>query len=154
MYLTLGRGRLTCPPPPAGRGTSTFDGCAIASGVLRQLLRTGCRTLFSTHYHMLVEEFEREPRVRLAHMACMVENENEDGPTEETITFLYKLTEGACPKSYGFNAARLAGIPVEVVRKAHQVARQFEQRVAKMARFAAIWRAHHAAAAPAVVAAQ
>ncbi|KAF0310403.1 DNA mismatch repair protein Msh6 [Amphibalanus amphitrite] len=125
-----------------GRGTSTFDGCAIASGVLRQLLRTGCRCLFSTHYHMLVEEFEHEPRVRLAHMACMVENENEEDPTEETITFLYKLSDGACPKSYGFNAARLAGIPVEVVRKAHQVARQFEQRIEKMARFAAVWREH------------
>ena len=106
---------------------------------------------------MLVEEFEREPRVRLAHMACMVENENEDDPTEETITFLYKLSDGACPKSYGFNAARLAGIPAEVVRRAHQVAREFEQRVAKVARFVAIWRAHQtpaAAANTAAVAAQ
>lgn len=43
----------------------------------------------------------------------MVENENED-PTQETITFLYKFVKGACPKSYGFNAARLANIPDEV----------------------------------------
>ena len=43
----------------------------------------------------------------------MVENECED-PTQETITFLYKFVKGACPKSYGFNAARLASIPDEV----------------------------------------
>lgn len=42
----------------------------------------------------------------------MVENENEHG--KETITFLYKFVKGACPKSYGFNAAGLAGIPDEV----------------------------------------
>lgn len=40
----------------------------------------------------------------------MVENENEDDPSQETITFLYKFIKGACPKSYGFNAARLAGL--------------------------------------------
>lgn len=44
----------------------------------------------------------------------MVENEDETDPSKETITFLYKFVKGACPKSYGFNAARLAGIPDEV----------------------------------------
>lgn len=45
----------------------------------------------------------------------MVENEDESNdPSKETITFLYKFVKGACPKSYGFNAARLAGIPEEV----------------------------------------
>jgi len=44
----------------------------------------------------------------------MVENENEEDPTQETITFLYKFVKGACPKSYGFNAARLANIPDDV----------------------------------------
>ena len=46
--------------------------------------------------------------------ACMVENENDDDPTQECITFLYKFASGACPKSYGFNAARLAGVPDSV----------------------------------------
>jgi len=47
----------------------------------------------------------------------MVEdNEGNDDIGEETITFLYKLIEGACPKSYGFNAARLAGLPTEVYK--------------------------------------
>lgn len=44
----------------------------------------------------------------------MVENEDVTDPSKETITFLYKFVKGACPKSYGFNAARLAGIPNEV----------------------------------------
>lgn len=44
----------------------------------------------------------------------MVENENSEDPSQETITFLYKFVKGACPKSYGFNAARLANIPEEV----------------------------------------
>ena len=44
----------------------------------------------------------------------MVENEDEEDLTQETITFLYKFTKGACPKSYGFNAARLANLPDEV----------------------------------------
>ena len=44
----------------------------------------------------------------------MVEDNDHDDIGEETITFLYKLTEGACPKSYGFNAARLAGLSTEV----------------------------------------
>lgn len=48
--------------------------------------------------------------------ACMVEKDDEeiDDPTDETITFLYKFASGACPKSYGFNAAALAGIPKPV----------------------------------------
>lgn len=44
----------------------------------------------------------------------MVENENELDPTEEVVTFLYKLVDGACPKSYGFYAAKLAGVHLDV----------------------------------------
>lgn len=47
----------------------------------------------------------------------MVENENEEDPSQETITFLYKFVDGACPKSYGFNAARLADLPEEVCKR-------------------------------------
>lgn len=56
----------------------------------------------------------------------MVENECED-PSQETITFLYKFISGACPKSYGFNAARLANLPEEVIQCGHQKAREFER---------------------------
>ncbi|XP_015477275.1 DNA mismatch repair protein Msh6 [Parus major] len=110
-----------------GRGTATFDGTAIASAVVQELAeRIRCRTLFSTHYHSLVEDYSHRGAVRLGHMACMVENESED-PSQETITFLYKFIEGACPKSYGFNAARLADIPEEVIQKGHRKAKEFEK---------------------------
>lgn len=55
----------------------------------------------------------------------MVENECED-PSQETITFLYKFIQGACPKSYGFNAARLANIPDDIIQSGHRKAREFE----------------------------
>ncbi|XP_056342747.1 DNA mismatch repair protein Msh6 [Oenanthe melanoleuca] len=110
-----------------GRGTATFDGTAIASAVVKELAqRIRCRTLFSTHYHSLVEDHSHSGAVRLGHMACMVENESED-PSQETITFLYKFIEGACPKSYGFNAARLADIPEEVIQQGHRKAKEFEK---------------------------
>lgn len=51
----------------------------------------------------------------------MVENENEDDPTQETVTFLYKYSDGPCPKSYGFNAAKLAGMPISIIKRAHEV---------------------------------
>lgn len=56
----------------------------------------------------------------------MVENECED-PSQETITFLYKFISGACPKSYGFNAARLANLPEEVIQCGQEKAREFER---------------------------
>ncbi|KAM4693852.1 DNA mismatch repair protein Msh6 [Discoglossus pictus] len=109
-----------------GRGTATFDGTAIASAVVKELSENiKCRTLFSTHYHSLVEDYSHTPAVRLGHMACMVENECED-PSQETITFLYKFIKGACPKSYGFNAARLANIPDDIIQSGHRKAREFE----------------------------
>ncbi|XP_076019011.1 DNA mismatch repair protein Msh6 [Genypterus blacodes] len=110
-----------------GRGTATYDGTAIASAVVKELAeKICCRTLFSTHYHSLVEDYADNPAVRLGHMACMVENECED-PSQETITFLYKFIAGACPKSYGFNAARLASLPEEVIQSGHRKAREFER---------------------------
>ncbi|XP_068580726.1 DNA mismatch repair protein Msh6 isoform X2 [Cebidichthys violaceus] len=110
-----------------GRGTATYDGTAIASAVVKELAeKICCRTLFSTHYHSLVEDYASNPAVRLGHMACMVENECED-PSQETITFLYKFITGACPKSYGFNAARLASLPEAVIQSGHRKAREFEK---------------------------
>ncbi|PNJ79948.1 LOW QUALITY PROTEIN: MSH6 isoform 4 [Pongo abelii] len=109
-----------------GRGTATFDGTAIANAVVKELAETiKCRTLFSTHYHISRRLFSK-CCCALGHMACMVENECED-PSQETITFLYKFIKGACPKSYGFNAARLANLPEEVIQKGHRKAREFEK---------------------------
>lgn len=109
-----------------GRGTATYDGTAIAAAVVDFLANLKCRTLFSTHYHNLVDNFHNDKRITLGHMACMVESDgNDDDPTQETVTFLYKYTDGACPKSYGFNAAKLAGMPMSIIKRAYEVKKGF-----------------------------
>jgi DNA mismatch repair protein MSH6 len=135
-----------------GRGTSTFDGNAIAYAVVRNLTRTtGCRTLFATHYHTLVEEFIEDPRVVLGHMQCIVADADEftdaaaggEGGEEKSegegaslemdapsrVTFLYKLLSGASEKSYGMNVARLARLPTSVVKLAQKKSADFETRL-------------------------
>ncbi|XP_065063209.1 DNA mismatch repair protein Msh6-like [Rhopilema esculentum] len=130
-----------------GRGTATFDGTAIASAVVRELAHSiKCRTLFSTHYHSLVDEFSDDPSITLGHMACMVENDDENSsgdPSTETITFLYKLASGPCPKSYGFNAARLAGLPIEIIKCAYLKARMLEDVTMKSRIFRSVVSQNH-----------
>nr|POE57964.1 dna mismatch repair protein msh6 [Quercus suber] len=90
-----------------GRGTSTSDGQAIAESVLQHFVhKVQCRGMFSTHYHRLAVDYQNDHKVLLCHMGCRVGNGVGD---VEEVTFLYKLTPGACPKSYGVNVARLAG---------------------------------------------
>lgn len=67
-----------------------------------------------------------DPGVALKHMGCAVTPPTEPGGVEE-VTFLYRLTDGACPKSYGANVARLAGLPDIVVRRAAEKAAESEQ---------------------------
>lgn len=57
----------------------------------------------------------------------MVETEEQDEVSQETVTFLYRLSEGACPKSYGFNAARLAGVPPAITNRAHEISKRLEE---------------------------
>lgn len=108
-----------------GRGTSTHDGNAIATAYVKEMTTVGCRTLFSTHYHSLVDSFIGKKEIQLGHMPCLVANEED--PLEESIVFLYKMTEGRCPKSYGFNAAKLAGLDRSIVARGIEVARQLEE---------------------------
>ena len=90
-----------------GRGTSTFDGMAIAQSVLNSIIkRIQCRTLFSTHYHMLVERVKEMPEVGMFYMAADV---NE---TTDEIVFKYQFMPGVCPKSFGIQVAKIAGLPV------------------------------------------
>jgi len=103
-----------------GRGTSTFDGYAIAFGVLDDLSLRNCRVLFSTHYHMLTEEYKDNPLVSLCHMDALVDEKSEN------VTFLYKMKKGVCPKSYGMKVAQMAGIPKEIRERAIQKAQEFE----------------------------
>ncbi|XP_058798802.1 probable DNA mismatch repair protein Msh6 isoform X3 [Phymastichus coffea] len=112
-----------------GRGTSTYDGTAIAASVIEALTKINCRTLFSTHYHTLIENFKTNRNIMFAHMAYKAENKHESPLNEENVTFLYKLVEGACPKSYGFNAARLAGVPPNIIKRARVIAKKLEAEV-------------------------
>lgn len=117
-----------------GRGTSTFDGTAIASACVDYLVQHNqCLTLFATHYHSLLSEWQDEPTVRLGHMECYVENgvdENSEQATidnDHNITFLYSLGDGPCPKSFGINVAKLAGLPDEVLSTAKLRSNDFER---------------------------
>ena len=118
-----------------GRGTSTFDGTAIASATVKHLVeRSQCLSLFATHYHSLLEEWKNAPNVRLGHMRCIVDNDddendndnNNDTTGNHNITFLYTLGPGTCPRSFGINVAKLAGLPEEVLANAKRVSTEFE----------------------------
>lgn len=61
--------------------------------------------------------------------AYQVENANKDDPTEEDVTFLYKLKDGVCSQSYGYNVAKMAGLPREIIRNAYKVGKAFELKV-------------------------
>eukprot|EP01102_Stenamoeba_stenopodia_P007828 TRINITY_DN2212_c0_g1_i3.p1 TRINITY_DN2212_c0_g1~~TRINITY_DN2212_c0_g1_i3.p1 ORF type:complete len:1014 (+),score=190.06 TRINITY_DN2212_c0_g1_i3:250-3291(+) len=104
-----------------GRGTSTFDGYSIAYGVLSYLAETlKCRTIFSTHYHMLTDEFASHPKIALHHMSCAVDKER------QRVVYLYTLAKGTSEKSYGMNVALVAGVPETIVASAEHVAQIFQ----------------------------
>ena len=99
-----------------GRGTSTFDGLSIAYATLHYLSRfTNCLGLFSTHYQLLAKDMENDPLISLYYMAC-------ETTSKKDITFLYKLTKGACLNSFGINVASLAGLPSKVIDLAEKMA--------------------------------
>ena len=109
-----------------GRGTTTFDGIAIAYAVLNYIIeKIKCRTLFATHYHLLVEEFMNRFEIKVYHMDYKLNEIN------EKITFLYKLKEGSCSKSFGLNIAKIAGIPLNVTSVAREKAQYFEENCQK-----------------------
>lgn len=109
-----------------GRGTSTQDGSAIALAVLRRLAETKTKTLFTTHYHMLIEDIKKIKGVTLVHMDSIIDQNTKN------VIFLYKLKKGECPKSYGINVARMAGLPSGVLGVAERVARVVEEKQAKI----------------------
>ena len=85
-----------------GRGTSTFDGVAIAYSVLKYLIENiKCRTIFATNYHNLIEEFRIYEEIEFFTMAAVLDDK------EERIIFLYKLTKGQCLKSFAINVAKV-----------------------------------------------
>jgi len=102
-----------------GRGTSTYDGLAIAWAVAEALVQIGCKTLFATHYHYLNELANLMPGVRNYRVAV-----KEQG---EQIIWLHKVLPGGTDKSYGIQVARMAGVPPEVVARAQEILRDLER---------------------------
>ncbi|MCH8279103.1 MAG: DNA mismatch repair protein MutS, partial [Chloroflexi bacterium] len=105
-----------------GRGTSTYDGLAIARSVIEHLhndARLGCKTLFATHYHELTELASSLPGVRNFTVAVTEE--------EGDVVFLHRIVPGGADKSYGVHVAQLAGLPQGVVSRAREVLAELEQ---------------------------
>ena len=103
-----------------GRGTSTFDGISLAWAVTEHIHDAlGCRTLFATHYHELVELAKSKPRLRNANVSVR-ENEQE-------IVFLYRIVPGGADQSYGIHVARLAGVPAPILDRAREILKFLEK---------------------------
>jgi DNA mismatch repair protein MutS len=104
-----------------GRGTSTYDGLAIARAVIEYIHnhpRLNCRTLFATHYHELTELPNILPRTENHNVAVAERGED--------IVFLHKVIPGGADQSYGIHVAQLAGIPRAVIERARELLAQLE----------------------------
>ena len=102
-----------------GRGTSTYDGLAIAQAVIEDLRgRAGCRTLFATHYLQLAE-LARLPGI--ANAQVVVRQHRDE------LVFLHQVVPGAADKSWGVHVAKLAGVPEGVIERAGQLLAGFER---------------------------
>jgi DNA mismatch repair protein MutS len=97
-----------------GRGTSTYDGVAIAWAVTEFLHdAVGCKTMFATHYHELMQLPERLAHARNLNVAVR--------ETGDSVVFLHRLEAGGTDRSYGIHVAELAGLPGPVVARAEEV---------------------------------
>ena len=104
-----------------GRGTSTYDGLAIARATAEYIHNhpdLGCRTLFATHYHELTRLADQLPRVRNYNVSVA-----EDGGE---VVFLRRIVPGGADRSYGVHVARLAGLPPGVIARAWDVLSELE----------------------------
>ena len=103
-----------------GRGTSTFDGLALAWAVSEQLhAEKGVKTLFATHYHQLTDVAKILDRSVNCHMQA-----KEDG---HELTLLHRVAEGPTDASFGIHVAKMAGVPEEVLVRARKVLENLEQ---------------------------
>ncbi len=107
-----------------GRGTATFDGLSIAWAVAEHLATPpelggiGARSIFATHYHELNALADQRPNV--ANAQVLVEE------TGDSLRFLHRVVSGGASRSYGIEAARLAGVPAPVLQRARQVLARIE----------------------------
>jgi DNA mismatch repair protein MutS len=104
-----------------GRGTSTYDGLAIAWAVAEELAQKntlGIKTLFATHYHELTDLAATSTKIQNYSIAVKEWN--------DTIIFLHKLVKGATNRSYGIQVASLAGVPGHVITRAYEILKNIE----------------------------
>jgi len=115
-----------------GRGTSTYDGMAIARAVLEYAAnpkKLGAKTLFATHYHELSTLEEKLPNVKNYNIAVKKRGDQ--------MIFLRKIVPGATDDSYGIEVAKLAGIPNAVITRAREILAELEEEGGKTAVIAA-----------------
>lgn len=104
-----------------GRGTSTYDGLAIARAVVEYIHnnpKVRAKTLFATHYHELTELTNYLPHVRNYNVAVQEEGQK--------VIFLHKIIPGGADQSYGIYVAQIAGIPKSIVDRANQILQELE----------------------------
>ena len=102
-----------------GRGTSTYDGMAIAQAIIEYIhISIGCMTVFSTHYHELVMLEDMYPGLVNVHVQVHEENDH--------VTFLYSVVDGSAKQSYGINVARLAHLPDSLIARASENLQRLE----------------------------
>lgn len=104
-----------------GRGTSTYDGLALAQSMIEYVAKTShAKTLFSTHYHELTDLDQELSCLKNVHVAA--------DEYQGELIFLHKVKDGAVDDSYGIQVAKLADLPNEVIERAQVILDQFEQK--------------------------
>ncbi len=106
-----------------GRGTSTYDGLALATAIVEHLHRScKARTLFATHFHELTRLADRLPGV--GNRNVLVERWNDE------LRFVHRVVPGAASRSYGVEVAKLAGLPNALLQRAEELCAQLERQAA------------------------
>lgn len=104
-----------------GRGTSTYDGMALAQAIIEYIHeKIKAKTLFSTHYHELTILEQELVNLKNIHVSAMEHNGN--------LVFLHKIKEGAADKSYGIHVAQLAELPEELITRANEILEKLEKK--------------------------
>jgi len=102
-----------------GRGTSTYDGMALAQAIIEYIHdRIGAKTLFSTHYHELTVLEDNLTQLKNIHVSAMEQNGK--------VVFLHKIKEGPADKSYGIHVAELAELPHDLIVRANEILAELE----------------------------
>ncbi|WML43795.1 DNA mismatch repair protein MutS [Neobacillus sp. PS3-40] len=103
-----------------GRGTSTYDGMALAQAIIEYIHKhIGAKTLFSTHYHELTVLEDELSKLKNVHVSAVEHNGK--------LVFLHKIKEGPADKSYGIHVAELAELPKELIKRANEILQTLEE---------------------------